>query len=260
MAVVLMWVFGGHGAALALTSGYFTNDTQIKPGLAVSLSSESNAEKSLVERARSSQPDKFIGVAVSMGDALLTVASTDSQVYVATEGEVEAYVLDLNGDITNGEKLTLSPVRGVMMKATEDSTNIVGVALEGFDGKTTESISVKDGDNTITSKLAKVKVNIDARVNKQNSNTGQSYFERLGKSLTNKNISELQVLSAFIIFLVLLVVEGSMMYGAISTAITALGRNPLSKKVIYRALLRSLVVAVVVLILGLGAIYLVLLI
>jgi hypothetical protein len=45
------------------------------------------------------------------------------------------------------------------------------------------------------------------------------------------------------------------MYGAISSAITALGRNPLARSAIRREMIRILFVAIIVFLIGLGAIY-----
>ena len=248
---------GGPIGAAALTSGYFTNDTQIKIGMTVSLSDDSTAERSLVERASISNPDKIIGVVVSLEDSLLTVTSEDSQVYVSTTGEVNAYVLDINGEIKQGDSVTISPVRGILMKASETSASVTGIALEDFDSAEAETIEVDNEDGNQTAKLEQIKINIDPRVARGAPVEGQSYFERLGRVFTSKEVSEVQVLAAFVIFLVLLVVEGGLMYGAIASTITALGRNPYSKRLIYIAFLRSLGLACLVLLVGLGAMYMV---
>jgi hypothetical protein len=259
LSLVAVLCFAGHSSAAALTNGYFTNDTGIKTGMTIALSNDSTADKSLVERARISQPDKIIGVAVRLQDGLLTVASSNSQVYVATSGEVEAYVIDLNGTIKKGDTLAISPVRGLLMKANETTGGVTGVALEDFDSTKGESIEVNEDNNSKqTAKLGQIKINIDPRVARGVPVEGQSYFERLGRSFTNKDVTEIQILSAFVIFLVLLVVEGGLMYGAIASTITSLGRNPYSKRLIYIAFLRSIGLALLVLMLGLGAMYLVL--
>ena len=251
-------VFGAVGRATALTSGYFTNDDKIKTGMTVELSEDSTAERSLVARATVTNADKIIGVVVSLEDSLLTVASDDSQIYVATSGEVDAYALDINGTIKKGDSLTISPVRGILMKATETSSTITGVALEDFNPEDAETIQVEnEDDNTQTAKLGMVKINIDPRVSRSAGTEGESYLERLGKTFTSKEVSEVQVLAVFVIFLVLLVVEGGLMYGAIASTITALGRNPYSKRLIYIAFLRSLGLALVILLVGLGSMYLV---
>jgi hypothetical protein len=259
LTVAGLLVFAGHSSAVALTNGYFTNDTEIKTGMTISLSDDGTSEKSLVERARISQPDKIIGVAVRLQDALLTVASTNSQVYVATSGEVQAYVIDINGSIKKGDSLAISPVRGLLMKANTTSTGVIGVALEDFNATTGETIQVnEDGSGTQSAQLGQIKINIDPRVAHGAPVEGQSYFERLGRSFTSKDVTEVQILAAFVIFLVLLVVEGGLMYGAIASTITSLGRNPYSKRLIYIAFLRSIGLACLVLLLGLGAMYLVL--
>lgn len=256
--IALVAVGSSMGAvAIAMSRGYFTNDTQIQTGMTVSLSDDSTADRALVERASISDPDKIIGVVVGLKDSLLTITSEDSQVYVASTGEVDAYVLDINGEVKQGDRVTISPVRGILMKASETSASVTGIALEDFDSAEAETIEVDTDDGNQTAKIEQIKINIDARFARGAPVEGQSYFERLGRDFTSKEVSEVQILAAFVIFLILLVVEGGLMYGAIASTITALGRNPYSKRLIYIAFLRSIGLASLVLLVGLGAMYMV---
>ena len=56
-----------------------------------------------------------------------------------------------------------------------------------------------------------------------------------------------------IMFVIVLIAEGGIIYGAISGAITAPGRNPFANKIISGELIITM--ALVVLILGLGGVY-----
>ena len=80
-------------------------------------------------------------------------------------------------------------------------------------------------------------------------------MSKLGKSLVGRDVGEIRVLIALLVFMIVLIAEGGIIYGAVSSAITALGRNPLARKVIQREMLQVFVVAIIVLVVGLGAMY-----
>jgi hypothetical protein len=240
-------------AATGISSGYLTNDPDLRTGMAVALSAESVDGKPTVERARISQSSNVIGIAVDAQEGAITIASSGSQIYVTSNGEVEAYVTDLNGEIKKDDKLAISPVRGVLMKA-EGESGVIGTALADFDSSLAEEISIKEGDATRQARLNKVKIALHVGQN-QNGGETTSYLERLGKSLTQKSVSELRILAALAIFVILLVIEGGLMYGAVSGAVNSLGRNPLSHRLIYKALFRTVGIALTGLSIGLIAIY-----
>ncbi len=58
------------------------------------------------------------------------------------------------------------------------------------------------------------------------------------------------MLVALIIFVIVLIAECSIIYGSVSSALTAFGRNPLAKKTIRSEMLRIIFVALGVLIIG----------
>ncbi len=80
----------------------------------------------------------------------------------------------------------------------------------------------------------------------------------LGQNVAGKEVSEWQVIVALVIFLLLMVVEGSLIYGSIHSTISALGRNPLARSAVYKQLVQVLVAVIAVLAFGLATIYAVL--
>lgn len=241
---------------LAEAKGYATDDTDLKPGMVVALSDSSTPDKPKVERAALDKEPKVIGVTTSAGDQLVTIGSGESQVYVQTTGEADVYVSDLNGTVSKGDLLAPSPLLGVLMKADESTAPIVGIAIEDFDAAKADTTTVKESDQDVSAKIDLVKINLDhmAASNQQASATDSS-LERLGRAVVGKDVGEIQVLSALVIFLIVLVAEGGIIYGAVSSAITALGRNPMARQIIQREMLRVVVIALTVLAVGVAAIY-----
>lgn len=236
--------------------GYNTDDSMLKPGMVVAISDQSTTEKSLVERASNKHPYSIIGIASAPADNQVTIASAGQQVYVTTSGEVMAYVSDMHGEVEKGDILTISPLKGILSRAPEDSALVLGIALEDSTSKAGEEYSFQAPEGEKTTKVVSIRINFDRKsgISKE----PDSSLERLGKSIAGKNVGEIRVMAAIIIFLVVLTAEASILYGAISSAITSLGRNPLARQAIKHELVRVVIVAFAVLIFGLGSIFLIL--
>lgn len=243
----------------AAAKGYATDDTELKPGMVVALSETSTPENPKVERAALELEPKVIGVTTALGDDAVTVANGESVVYVQNTGEATVFVTDLNGEISNGDLLAPSPLLGILMKADESTAPIVGIALEGFNNDTAETKSIQQNDGSKEVKVTQIRINLDhkAASNQQASATDSS-LERLGRAIVGKDVGEIQVITALVIFLAVLVAEGGIIYGAISSAITALGRNPMANKIIQREMIRVVFIAIAVLGVGVAAVYAVL--
>lgn len=245
------------GSVLALARGYASDDTGIKPGMAVALSDNSTSETPKVERTNTENHSKAIGIAVDPEDNLITTGSSGQVVYVQTEGETRVYVSDLNGIPHKGDLLATSPLKGVLVRADGTSGTIVGTSLEEFNpDEAVEQNIEANGASQIVS-IDKVMINLDNKGARGKDETDSS-LERLGRSLVGRDVGEIRVAVALIIFVIVLIAEGNIIYGAVSSAITSLGRNPLARRAIVTELVRVLLIALGVMVIGLSAIYLIL--
>ena len=242
-----------------IAKGYLSDDAELRPGMVAGLSDESTPELPKVERAAFDNEAKIIGVTTTPDDELVTIASGQQQIYVEISGEVNAYVSDINGDIKSGDLLSLSPLRGILMKAGFSPAIVVGIALEDFDSSKAETRSIDSGTGKKDVKVAKIRINQDHKAaSNQQAGIADSSLRRLGRSLTGREVGEVRVLIALIIFLTVLVAEGGIIYGAVSSALVALGRNPMARKIIQKEMVRVVLIAAVVLLVGLGAVYIIL--
>jgi hypothetical protein len=242
-------------AALAIARGYTTDDTGLQAGMVAALSSEGDSK---IQRATQDNSQRIIGIVTTFEDSSVTVASSATKALVESDGEVNAYVSDMGGKVTKGSLLAVSSLKGVLMKVPEStSARVIAVAAEDSSASNSDEI-YNIGDSSKTTHIAKIKVNLSL----QGSSTGQgnasSPLADLGKAVVGKDVGEIRVLVALILFVIVLIAEGGILYGAISSAITALGRNPLARKVIRREMIRVIIVALAVLLVGLGAVYTVL--
>lgn len=239
--------------------GYRTSDRELLPGMVAALSEDSSAEEPRVERAALDRTQKVIGVTTTPGDELITIGSVGDTVYVQTRGEATVYVSDLNGEVKKGDLLAPSPVLGILMKADKNTAPVVGISLEDFQVSSAEQKTLEANEGTRDVKISRLRINLDhkAASNQQASATDSS-LERLGRAVVGRDVGEIQVVAALTIFLAVMVAEGGIIFGAVSSSITAVGRNPLAKKIIQKEMVRVLVIAFTVLILGVAAIYLIL--
>lgn len=241
----------------AITRGYNTDDDDLRPGMVASLSADSTPQNPKVERASRDEEGRVIGVITTPDDSLVTIGTAEQGIYVEVDGEVDAYVVDLDGDVQQGDLLALSPLRGILTKAAATS-RIIAIAVEDFNAEEAELYPVEDGGRTKDVRVQQIKVNLDPKAIASLSGETESPLARLGRAIIGKDVGEIRVLIAMIIFFIVLVAEGTIIYGAISSAISSMGRNPLAGNIIRQELIRVLVIALAVLGLGLAAVYAVL--
>ncbi len=247
-------------SAQGVTSGYATEDDGLRPGMAVVLSTSNASDRPLVERATLETADKVIGVMTTVEDSLVTVTSPESAVYVQTSGLVSGLASDVNGVIKKGDKVAVSPLKGILMRAEEGGRSL-GTAVADFSGAGADSQTIKTTEGEKEVKIAQLAVTLDNNLGDASAATatGRSALERLGKAVAGRDVSELQVVVALIIFAIVMIAEGGIIYGAVSSSITSIGRNPLAKNLIAGELVRVLGIVALVLVVGLAAVYAVML-
>lgn len=257
--VICASLFVATSIAQGFARGYFTQDESLKAGMVVVLSTTKSTDKSYVERATRENIKNVIGVATQSDQNLATIASAEQQVYVQSNSVIPVLVSDINGETKKGDKLTISPLKGILMRA-EPTDPTIGSAQEDFSSSGAESqiINTKDGDKTTLVNTQSVLVGNVISAQELASNDDRSALERLGEAVAGKPVGELQVIIALVIFLAVMISEGSIIYGAISSGIISVGRNPMAKNIIRIELVRVLGLAVVVLGIGLSAVYFVL--
>lgn len=252
---VLLLLSSGISVARAITRGYSTNDEAIRPGMVVALSPSMTSEDPKVERASIEFVDRVIGIATTIDDSLITITSGDKAVYVETGGEVDAYAVDLNGEVKQGDMLSLSPIKGILTKATPYSP-VIAIAVEDFVRHEADTYTVEDGLGQREVLIDKLRINLDRKALASLTTTEQALsLTRLGRSVVGRDVAEIRVVVALLLFFIVMIAEGGIIYGAVSSAISSLGRNPLAKGIIKHELIRVLLLALAVLSLGVMAVY-----
>lgn len=238
----------------AIARGYTSSDEGLAAGMVAVLSASGGSE---VERADQTNLKRIVGIVTTSETSTLTLASSESKVLVESEGEVNAYISDINGTVKKGDALTLSSFKGIMMKSVGSGGTVLAVAAEDSyetGVESTEYNYIENGSNK-TTKITKIKVNLNKQALSASQESDPTTLAKIGESLTGKQVSDIRVFAALIIFILVLIAEGGIIYGAVTSAITALGRNPMARKMIRREMIRVIIIAVGVLFIGLGAVY-----
>ena len=245
-------------AAQNVTQGYQASGT-LQNGMVVKLKTGSPGTVEALDQKK--ETDMF-GLVVSATDAPVALSSpTQSQVYVATFGQYPALVDTQNGPIKAGDQLVISSVAGVAMKSDTKHQVIVGKALQSFaDGTNAEDhVKLSDGE---TAALGRILVDIGVTRNPTYSGDvapGVPHIlVQIASAVTNKPLTALRLYGCLGVVLIAFIVAGSILYSGIRTGMTSIGRNPLAKKSILRSLVTVTLLALVVVFVGLIAVYLLL--
>ncbi len=236
----------------AVSQGYVSNDTDLRQYMAVKLAGDDAEGHPVVQSASLQDQDKTVGIAVGLSDSLVTVAPASSEVYIVSSGTAQAYISDVNGPVSRGDLLAVSPLRGILMKSTDPTRPTVGQALEDFISKTTQTVIARDADDkSVEVHIAVMNMDVAIKPPKLvSSQQDNNWVKSLGNSLVGHEISTARIVAALAIFFTLMVIEGELIYGTIASTITAIGRNPLAKKSILAQSFRSIRIAAAILLIG----------
>lgn len=263
LAIVLSSAIGVmllYGTVLAETRGYRTQDPSIENGMVVAAKEVAvldGTTTTYVEKSSTSRADRTIGIVVDQQVGPVTSSEPGSTVYVATNGAAIAYVSSVNGEVKKGDLLVASPIEGVLMRSTLGTSGVIGIAMQDFPADSnaeTVQLQTINGKSAET-RVAMLQVNMDTKTTKNSANASKSILQRIGEALVRREVTPTQAFIATVIFVLLLIVVGGIIYAAVSSSIISLGRNPFARKTILRSLLQVTILVAVVLAVGLGAIY-----
>lgn len=263
VAILLGLVFMSASRPLdaqTVTEG-FNSDAQLQRGMIVSTSKD-NAGK--IQAATKDTFKDTYGVVVSANDTPVTLSQEGQQYFVATVGHFDTLVSNQNGNIAKGDYVALSAIPGIGMKAGETDPIVVGKALADFDPKKDiiSVVKLKDtGGKEFEVSVSRLKIQINVARNpllKSKEPELPDTLKRITDAVAGKQTSALRAYISLVVFVLSGVAAASLMYGGVRSAITSVGRNPLSKKSIMKSMIQVVVVGLIIFISGLFGVYLIL--
>jgi len=239
----------------SIAQQFQTNERDVTSAALVSMQKGSS---STLELATSDHPERLTGVVSEK--PLIELSNGGSGVQVVTSGLTKALVSDINGKIVAGDKITISPIEGVGMKAI-DNTTVVGTAQTGLSNTHTKTIKDASGkDVKVHIGLVPVQVSVSFyNVDKGTQSTlVPSFMQQLANDVAGRNVSPVRVLIAGLILLLLFICVTVLLYSAVRSSIISIGRNPLSEHAVRKSLLQVGMTVLAVLLFAVALIYIVL--
>lgn len=242
----------------------YASDTPLDNGTIVQLTGK---DANQVKIAKQSELQNMFGVVVDRNQLSVTLSSEalKNETFVAASGTYNVLVSTQGGPIVSGDYVTLSSVNGVAMKAGTEEKTVFGRANGPFDGRGitlgTTTLKDVDGNTNQTVKLGSIPVTIDIKKNPNDKSTKSDlpeFLQRLGQAIAEKEVSPIRIYLSLGITLISILAAIAILYSGVRNGIISIGRNPMSKKSIFRALLEVILTSILILIIGLFAVYLLL--
>ncbi len=239
----------------AISQSYTAASSNIAQGTLLSLTSSGSGT---VEPAQAgTTATNLVGVAAQSPLVELSDAGKNS-VQVVVSGSTLALVSDINGPVVVGDKITISPLDGIGMKATQSGATI-GVAQTSLSSVTTatRTVSGKDGHQvSIKVGLVPVAVNVTYYPAAQSGSLSTivpPVLQSAANSLAGRQVAPVRVLLAALALVLGFIITVVMLTTSIRSEIVSLGRNPLARRTLLRALIDVLIAACGVLLVSLAA-------
>lgn len=247
-----------------VTQGYLA-DTSIQQGVIVQLKPD---DPNKVEPLSQKSEDDMLGVVVAPNDAPVALSNNadKEQIFVATYGQYDVLVSNQNGPIKAGDSIAVSALDGVGMKSDSGRSAIVGKAIESFDGKSKVQSTARLQSSlggTTTVALGRITVDLSIAHNPAYKEPVAqdgvpSFLSSAVQVVTNKPVGAVRIYASLLVLVVSVAIGGILLYSGVRTSMIAIGRNPLAKRSILRNLLQVILIAMIVFIIGLIAVYLLL--
>lgn len=241
----------------------YTADAPLDNGTIVALV---DSDARTVARAPAGSPEKMFGVVVDPNRLPLRIQddAPTSEIHVSSSGTYNVLVSTQAGAIRSGDFVTLSAVSGVAMKASPEDATVFGRAVGAFDGKGTTmgTTTLRDSEGkTRQVALGSVPVTIDVRKNPDEISTKVNVpepLERAGQAIAEKEVDPIRIYLSLAITVIGSVAAIVVIYSGVRSSMISIGRNPMSKKSIFRALFEIILTSFLILIISLFAVYLLL--
>lgn len=242
--------------AQAFTQGY-ASDQALQKGMIVKILEDDTTK---VEPVSQETAEGAHGVVVDKNDAPATLSTEAQQVFIAANGKFDILVSNQNGAIKPGDYIVVSSLTGIGMKVDDVQPIVIARALDGFEGTGGDSISsAKVGDGTV--EIGRIQADIGVAGNplqKPPAHNLPDFLQRTAEAIVQKPVNTTRLYLGLALLLMSGIVSGTLLYGGVRSAITSIGRNPLSKKSIIRGMIQVIIVAMLIFIVGVFGVYLLL--
>ena len=250
-------VFGVAVAEAQVFSEGYESDEPLQSGMLVK---EVEGDPKKIEALQQQSLGQFKGVVVSQKESPINLYSKGQRIFVASSGILDVLVSNENGDIRQGDYLSISSLAGIAMKANSDQELVIGRAAQDFNA--TSPIASTTSVNGKPVNIGRIQTEVgfgqNPLIEVKRFNTAPQVITNIATSIAGKPVSVARIWLASVVFVVTSIISGVMVYGGIKNSLVAIGRNPLSRALIVRGLLQVVLLSLLVFITGLFGVYLLL--
>lgn len=242
----------------------YAAETKLDNGTIVQLTGKNSKT---VKVASQSELQNMFGVTVDRNQLPITLSDGNlkNETFVAVSGTYNVLVSTQGGTIAAGDYVTLSSISGVAMKAGTEEETVFGRANRSFDGKGvtlgTKTLKDTDGNENKTVQIGSVPVTIEIKRNPNEKSTKVKVpeaLERIGQAIAEKEVSPIRIYLSLGITFISIIAAIIILYSGVRNGLISIGRNPMSKRSIFRALFEIILTCILILVIGLFAVYLLL--
>ncbi len=247
-----IFIVGLSGSASAdnVVQGLKTK-TKLDAGTIVRISTDTST---IAEKLPAGRSDLIFGVVIDKALSPVYVEHEGATTYVASQGEYQVLVDTENGPISVGDYISGSYTDGIGAKATGRQPLVLGKATSSFNGQT----GVVGSAGRYKIGKVSVDINIIRNPNFKNTLAIPGPLQKLGNSIAGRETSPFKVYVALVLFLVATVLTLVLLTVGTRGGLVAIGRNPLSKHSVLKALFEVIGAALVIFITSLIGVYLLL--
>lgn len=251
------------GSATSLQSYEATK--HLNAGTIVELVTE--GKKQVVQPATQPNMENMFGVSVDQNQLSIKLSNSNlkNETYVTISGTYNVLVSTQNGVIKKGDYVTLSSIDGIGMRADTKQKTVLGRAQAEFNDQSvsvgTSTLKDTSGKDNQKVSVGSIPVAINITRNPQIESTKvdvPEFLQRLGQQIADKQVSPVRIYLSMAITAASIIISLVMLYSGVRSAIVSIGRNPMSKKSIFRALAEVILTSLLILVIGLFAVYLLL--
>lgn len=255
--LVLFAVFIGWGVALLATTvgaamyavPYATSSERSLPaGTIVIFEREGSVRAARYDEAR-----HVIGSVVPLPEN----TATAGKVGVASSGIISVVVSDQNGPIKKGDRITLSAIEGVGMKAQAFGW-IIGIAQADFlpSSASAKQLVTTGDDQQVRVALQEIPLLLSVSYYGSEQGTGVlGWLQNAAEAIAGHDVSLERAIMAALIFAISIILLVVLIASAVKQSLIAIGRNPMANKKIAKSLVRVLGTAFGVIVVALVIVY-----
>ncbi len=239
----------------------YGSDTPLQRGMIVGLKQD---EPDKVKPLNFESPEHVHGVVIDANDTPVTLTQEGQTIFLASVGRHEVLVSTQNGNIVSGDLISVSALAGIGTKADERVEFVMGKALANYDGSANEiskSTLQEAGGTTREISIGRIPVDISITRNpliKPKEPDLPGFLKKISEGIAHKPVSSIRLYTSFAVLLATTILSLSLIYGSVRSSVYSLGRNPLSKKVIFRGMFQVIIVGIIIFITGIFGVYLLL--